>query len=265
MNDGPRSAFWCATVLVVSPIAITTNAAVPRDITGLQQQVAEWRSHATIEQLDNAAALEYGLVECSAAALANARQLEYGSILFVGDDEYHFTTVDMDETHFCLFMSRPLHRPLSLAEAIDLQDARIMVSTMPIKPKTYTADEVKVAEAGLAELLEAVRTKHFPPMDKEHPTLSLDQGKMVDCSRIDPRELALNASNVTSGFMYNGFYQWGTVPMGTERYCVYLEAPFDRGLSAADSLTFLTAPMLRMGVSQSYRTAHHIPSEDGPP
>ena len=239
-----RVAQWSMFAVVLW--ATSSAAGIPADLTKLQSQVAEWRQHATREGLDDAAAMEAFVAECTADAFADVEpeDLEYGTDLRIDDDEYHYTSVEVAEKKFCLFMSRPLHRVLSLAEAIVVQDAQVMLRTWPVKPKVYSSEETKAAENDLAELLAAVRSGTHAPVDKAHPPSPLDQVDLADCSDFDPHNLT--DAYGESQFIFHSYYNWVSVPREHGKRCIYLKAPFNRGLNAADASDFLMAPHLRL-------------------
>jgi hypothetical protein len=165
-----------------------------------------------------------------------------GVILQVRQDEYRYTTFDVDADRYCIYMTRPVNRPLSIVEATDVHYAHVMIADMPIEPKVYTSAEIKAAEASLAELLAAVRSGTHAPMDKKHPLSPLDQGNVVDCSDVTSDERAGGSMQ----YIYNYFYAWAELRRAHESRCVYLKEPFNRGLDAADARDFLTAPHLRL-------------------
>ncbi len=119
------------------------------------------------------------------------------------------------------------------------------------------------AEARFAELLARIRSGELSPVDKRHPVSRLDFGHLVDCEDADPRELGRNAPDIASGDLYNGLYKWAIVSRGSDARCVYIAEPLDRGLSARDAADFLMAPNLRLGWSEAFRIANHLP-EDKP-
>ena len=126
------------------------------------------------------------------------------------------------------------------------------------QPKISSSKEAIDAEARLAELLAAVREGTHPPLDKAHPP-SPHVGNLVDCSKDDPLDLVARVTGVTSGWMYNGGYTSGAVPRKDGATCVFLLAPFNRGLNVADASDFLLAKHLDLGLSESYRLQNNIP------
>lgn len=221
-------------------------AATPPDLAKLQRQVAEWRTHASPQSLSLAERRHANLAECTDEAAAQGRALEHGGVLAVDEEEYTYVGIEVDDERDCLFMVKPLHRGLSLAEAIDVSDADLMAADMPIKPKVYSAAEVAAANARLAELVALVRSGDYAPFDPQHPVSPVDIGARADCSHVDPRELAAHAINRQAGYIYNGGYAWGMVQRPDGAACIYLEPPIDRGLRADEAMAFEMAQRVHL-------------------
>jgi hypothetical protein len=152
--------------------------------------------------------------------------------------------LDIGNGQVCLLMRSPVSRPLTLAEAIDVQAALVMIADLPVVPHVPTRAEVDAAEANLAALLAAVRAGNHEPLDKRHPSSPLDFADVVDCSQVDPDETPHGGALL--GWIYNSDYAWIEIRRADATRCVYLEAPFNRGLDAADGADFLRARTLRL-------------------
>jgi hypothetical protein len=220
------------------------SAHAAADLVKLHEQVVEWRKHASQTQLDRAATSEAAAAGCPESA-AHEDPLKHNGVAFrVGDDEYVASVLGMDDGKVCLLMRSPVSRPLSLAEAIDIEAALVMIADLPVIPHVPTAAETQAAEANLAALLAAVRGGDHEPFDKRHPPSPLDFADVVDCSHVNPD--ATPHGGRLLGYVYNNAYAWTVIARENATRCVYLDAPFNRGLDAADGADFLKAQVLRL-------------------
>jgi hypothetical protein len=126
---------------------------------------------------------------------------------------------------------------------MDVAAAQIMIADLPFVPHVYSREEVNAAEARLAELLAEVRKGDKEPLDKRHPPSPLDVADVVDCSDVKASEVG---GGGTLGYIHNYAYSWKVIPRENGKSCVYLRAPFERGLSAADGADFTMAQRLRL-------------------
>src|SRR5258708_5201330 len=129
---GPVRSIAVALIVAVFPLVAAAG-----DLAKLHAQVTTWRQHATQDRLDRATRIEAHLAECTSDVLAEDPAKGTSVGVQIGEDEYQFTTLDVGKDRFCIYMMLPVNRPLSLSEAIDLEDALVMAPDLPIPPKVY--------------------------------------------------------------------------------------------------------------------------------
>ncbi len=168
-----------------------------------------------------------------------------------------------DDTYSCYFIVNPLHRALTVDEARDFFAATMMPdilrATAGKSARAQGAARAKIGEKHFLEiraLVAAGKTNALDPETTERIIPSLGNlDALEDCSHTPVEEFVFRERNFSGGgnmSLYNDTYWWEDLdPTGPR--CIYMLAPFRRGLTVEEARDFLTALQLDLGYSEEFQ------------
>ncbi|MBZ0222807.1 MAG: hypothetical protein IT467_11270 [Dokdonella sp.] len=166
-----------------------------------------------------------------------------------------------DCTYQCLYMVEPLHRALTLEEARDFS-AALMMPDIPHAGygKTGRARKAAIAAQGerhFAELRAVVRAGKAPHIDPASLGTAFRPASpnLVDCSAIPYAKLSdsLLPQAGNNRTLYNDTYYFVDLDATGPQRCIYMESPFQRGLTVDEARDLLSALQLDLGFSEAFR------------
>ncbi len=241
----------------------------------LRSKVSELRPHESAEVL---ARMENALSHITPCP-SDTPEPAWGSRAGIGLDGvdylYGNPATSADETSYCFFLVKPLHRALTVDEARDFSDAMMMPDIQHFAGGKSTAAEriegEDLGEKHFAEIRTLVASKKSKVLYSEsagridRSLKNLD--RLEDCSstsidELERRSWKENAGSNDNQGLYNDNYYWRDLDPSGSR-CIYMLAPFHRGLTAEEAKDFLTALQLDFGYSDEYKRAMSDDSATG--
>ena len=178
----------------------------------------------------------------------------------VGGQVIRYATIRLgtdDEPAYCLFLTVPEERPLSLDETRDIESA-IVFPVNSVRKNAMSAADKERTEFELAELIDAISRGDYTIPDGLQLPLTTTP-PLVDCSRESSSTLEAPGPG-EAAFIYNDFYSWRIVAY-QKAFCVFVDVPVHRGLNIAEANAFILATQVGMGMSDHYRRENGIPPD----
>ena len=222
----------------------SASSQAPDYIGRLHELAMDYTAKASPEALANTAASLAEITDCPSTIPDEDRSTATAEIDGV---DYRNASVDT-EGGYCIVNVSPMGRALTKDEAQDYVRVITLMPTADIRSQNMQKRKIdkRVAEEQLKQLLDVVRSGAYELLDGQLPYV--DAKELADCSVEPAKKLLAMGGGMSSVFIYNTSYTYKYVSPSSsgKKYCIYVDSPVGRGLSAEESYQFILATQVRI-------------------